>query len=168
MTQTGLERNARMADRLESQRSGLGGKRKELRARVRELIETNRAQMTTEFSTQEEVHAFCETIKAGRKIFDRTCIQMEHEILTGIGAETNQLLEFIRSFGVEREADLRQRIEAYNQADAVDTLTAIERLTTALEAMLPMHPEHRGVVIQRLGGYLPVESDSREGEVPGV
>jgi len=167
-SQTGIESNARGRDRLEKTsldgRMSLGGKRRELRARVQGLLEVANAQMVESFATRQYVQEFCATLKKGARILDRTCIAAIMQIMSGVDAERKQLLEFIRSLGASGEQELRQKIQAYNDAGEADTLTAIERMTTALEAMLPLHEGHRAVVIRRLGGYLPVTSDRLESE----
>lgn len=141
------------------------GARREITARARSLVERARGQVETLVAGDEQfVIDFVSMLKAGAKERDRTCVQAILMILKLVGQENTLVIEWVKRTGASTEDELRRIVEAYKSAGEADTLTAIERMTTALEAMLPLHEEHRGMVVRRLGGYLPVMSDQFDGE----
>lgn len=134
------------------------GKRREYAAQVRELVERAGDTVRAGLAGEETVREYVEAIKAGVRARSRTEMRLYAEVMKLLGEERKLVVEFVHSLGASGESELRRIVEAYKSAGEADTLTAIERMTTALEAMLPMHEEHRGMVIRRLGGYLPVSA----------
>lgn len=146
----------------------LMGGRKDLVKRARELVEVARATVEAEMASPESVRDFCEAINYGatKEVMDRTCLNLKAQILRLVSQERVLLVEYVRQLGASSEDEARKAVEAYRSADGADLVTAIERCVAFLEGALPMHEEHRGMVVRRLGGYLPVAMD--ENPIPGA
>jgi hypothetical protein len=73
-------------------------------------------------------------------------------------AEIHVVHHLLSKFGLSSEEELARIVETHKQAGDEDSASTIDRLTYALEALLPMHEEYRQGVVRRLGGYLPVRT----------
>ena len=147
----------RMADRPLSERPEPGS-RKALLAKARELVATAGAEVQRAIAGDPEfIRDFCQMLKDGSKARDRTCVNAVLTILKLQGQERVLLVEYVRQLGASSEEEARKAVEAYRSAGGADLETAIERCTAFLEGALPMHEQHRGMVVRRLGGYLPID-----------
>ena len=137
------------------------GARNDFSRMVRELVEVRRDRIWKDVAEDDELQrAYLRTIRTGLQSENPTNRRtaMDHyRYLTKL-ADREMLVvhQFLHTFGVKSESELHSIVEAYKSAGDGDTLTAIERMTSALEALLPLHEEHRGMVVRRLGGYVPV------------
>ena len=139
---------------------GMVGRRMELAKTARGLLDEARDDMRTDFAQDVDFRKrFVQMLKDSALAGDRTSKNIVAEIYKLVGEERTLVVEFMSRHGLTSEEELRRILSEYKSAGEADTLTAIERMTTALEALLPMHEAHRGAIIRRLGGYLPVESD---------
>lgn len=145
----------------------LMGGRRELTRRAKELVEIAGARVQQEIAGDDEyISSLIKVLKDGSLLKDRTCMAAVLTILKLQGQERVLLVEYVRQLGASSEEEARRAVEAYRSAGGADLETAIERCTAFLEGALPMHEQHRGMVIRRLGGYLPVESGHASTEYP--
>ena len=136
------------------------GARRNVSEIARGLVEVAKSRVESEIAGDEAFIAeFCAMLKEGasREVRDRTCINAVLMILKLVGAERVVVLEWVKALGASSEGELQRAMEVKRSIGGVEDSVVIERLTSALEALLPLHPEHRGTVVRRLGGYLPTE-----------
>jgi hypothetical protein len=135
---------------------------------LRELVEHHKGEVLSGLMTDEVRQDFIAAIKRGVKANSRTEMIQYAQLTKLVDQEHRLVVEFVHSLGVAGEAELRRMVEAVKGAEGADLLTSVERSVTFLEAALPMLEEHRAMVIKRLGGYLPVTSDSLSTENGGI
>ena len=136
------------------------GRRKAYADKVRALTEVAGAQVREQLATPDVVASFCGAIKDGIVERDRTALNLYAQVMKLVGEERKLIVEFVHSMGAKSEDELRRMFMSAKQAEGADIVTAIERCTAFLEGALPMHEQHRQVVIRRLGGYLPVDTNA--------
>ena len=138
------------------------GERTEFVAIARTIMEEGRAKFATEMAGDDKfLHDFAEVLKKGARAFDPDSMKIVARMLSWMQEERRLVVEFVRSLGASSEDELKEMVEAYRSAGDGDTLTAIERLTTGLEALLPLHEGHRPMVVKRLGGVIAIPEAER-------
>lgn len=127
---------------------------------VETLVRQRGDEIREGLASDEVVREYVRAIRDGLKRRDRTCLREYGRVMKLVDAEVKVVHEFLHTFGVRTETELRGIVEAYRSAGDGDVVAAIERLTSALEVMLPMHEEHRVAVVRRLGGYVARRGDA--------
>jgi histidinol dehydrogenase len=127
--------------------------------KVRDLVDHRGNEVRSELATDDAVKEFVWAIREGVRQRDRTAIIQYAKIMKLVDAEMRVIHEFISEMGASSREELKSGFQTAKQAEGVDILTSIERCVAFLEGALPMHEAHRAVVVRRLGGYLPVDSD---------
>lgn len=134
------------------------GKRKELAAHIRELVNSHADEVRGGLATSETARAYVDTIKWGvaQRPPDRTCLNQYAAIMKLVGEERRITVEFIHSLGVQSEAELRTYIDRAKSVEGVGPHDGAERCVAYLEAYFNAYPEQRSAAVKRLGGYVPV------------
>lgn len=145
---------------------GQTGMRLAYAAKVKEMVLLAKDAAREVLAEPGNVKEFCRQVMEGVKLRSRTEMRLYPELMGMVGQERTLVVEFVNSLGVRGgESELRRIVDSVRSAEGADTLTALERMTTAMEAILPLHEEHRAMVIRRLGGYLPYDSNAEVSHV---
>lgn len=163
-----LRRKAALSDRRwAGQDVRMVGDRKAFTALARQMVAEAKAEIQADFAQDVEFRRkWIRTLKDGALAGDRTAgniVAMIHDLT---GNTVLLVIEFLKQKGLAGEEELDSILQLAKSTEGADLLTAIERCTAFLEGALPLHEEHRGVVVRRLGGYLPVAMD--ENPIPGA
>ena len=136
------------------------GARAKFSARVRELVEMDKAEVTEHLASGGRAKEFVDAILWGvnQRPPDRTCLNLRAQIMKNVGEERRITVEFIHSLGAGSEAELRRYVEAARSVEGAGPHDGAERCVAYLAAYFDAFPEHRAPAVQRLGGYVPVEA----------
>lgn len=100
-------------------------------------------------------------IVRGAKRGDRSCLNHYTRLMKLAGEERKLTIEFLHSYGVRTEDELRRMVDTVRSAEDSNVVDGIERATAYLEAALRLEPHQRDLVVRRLGGLVPVPSQER-------
>ena len=139
-------------------RSGkyLTGSRSEVRAMANRLVEENRDVILSELAKPEVAKSWCDSLKAGIALRDRTAMNLYPQVMKLMGEERRIVVEFVQGLGVHSEADLKRMVDMARSVEGVGPHDGAERCVAYLEAYFNAFPDQRPAALRRLGGYVPV------------
>lgn len=143
------------------------GARDAFARQVQLLVADNRNKMLAEFNSPENVKAYLDAVTEGAKRKDRTCIRMLHEIYDLAGVKNAMVMEFLARVGLSTLEEVEGKIARIKDAQTMDARQRATACVEYLEKFLNANPSERGMFVRRLGGEVPVTSDSYATVVEG-
>ena len=136
------------------------GSRAKQAAMVKAMVAQAGDLVREELARPEVVRDFCSSLREGIKpgVRSRTEMNLYAQVMKLVGEERRITVEFMHSFGVSSEEELRRYVEAAKSVEGVGPHDGAERCIAYLEAYLNVYPDQRGASVKRLGGYVPIEA----------
>lgn len=133
---------------------------------VHGLVAAHKEAVVADLTTPENTRAWLETLMAGVRAKDRTCVNLYAKV-TGLAEVQDALVaEFLARVGAATLDHVEEKLQRIQDAA---TLTAEQRAAACaeyLELFLNKYPEQRQQIVRRLGGMVEVRSDSFARVVP--
>lgn len=151
---------ARALDKTESHARPFGARDKFSRG-VMALVATARDDIKMAIAEDKELQGwFWAALRNGVKLGDSTCVRLYSDILKLVDQEKQVVVTVLHQLGMSSMEELERMVETHRESEQVSPEHRAAVCGDYLELYLNAHPAERSAFVRRLGGEVPVRSDS--------